>query len=123
MIVRVSDATRMLCGRYNGMCRGEACMQFRLLDAGQLQGTDGRDSVGYCGLGGWPRVLALYEPKTTGQRGMPEVAPHVLAVHGGMQMDLRAGSIIAPPEASMLNTPPLPCGECAGDDCPGCVGG
>lgn len=80
MIVRVKEATQMLCGRYNQMCRGEACMQFRRMDSGSVPGAEERGPVGYCGLGGMPTVKVLHMPVVRGQRGMPEVGPH----RGGM---------------------------------------
>ena len=145
MIVRVADATRMQCGRYNGMCRGPACMQFRVMVPGTVAGAEEREQTGSCGLGGMPTVKALHVPKAAGQRGIPEVEPHALKLQKVMTVNLKDGTVtnhrtgevrsveprihhivkggISPSEASMPGVPDLPCGECAGDDCPGCVGG
>lgn len=150
MIVRAKDATAMQCGRYNGMCRGDACMQFRRMDSGGVPGADARESVGFCGLGGRPTVMALHEPTVKVQRGMPSVEHHdegLQPQHGHITPRTRAMErlilqgpdggkffeaaevpgdggkpvvVVTPAEAAVLHGS---CGECAGDDCHGCVGG
>lgn len=96
MIVRVSDATRMQCGRYNGMCRGPACMQFRVMVPGTVAGAEERESTGYCGLGGMPTVKALYVPKAAGQRGIPVGSDGALPPSNVRPV----GVVVTPSEAS-----------------------
>ncbi|MEG6507200.1 hypothetical protein [Nitratidesulfovibrio sp. 1201_IL3209] len=166
MIVRVADAEKMLCGRYNQACRGTRCMQFRVMVPGTVPDAEERESTGYCGLGGMPTVKALHVPEARGQRGMPEVEPYrggmvhagaavptiihtvtpLTASHitprtramerlilqgpdGGKFFEAAEASrdnggrpvvVVTPSEAAVLHGS---CGECAGEDCPGCVGG
>lgn len=159
MIVRVKEATQMLCGRYNQMCRGEACMQFRRMDSGSVPGAEERGPVGYCGLCGMPTVKVLHVPVVKVQRGMPDenaqhlppsnvrfmggflpasqITPRTRAMErlilqgpdGGKFFEAaekpgdnggRPVVVVTPSEDVVLHGS---CGECAGEDCPGCVGG
>lgn len=75
MIVRVDEAPRMACGRYNQQCRGEDCMLFRLVPPVVLAPIAGEvEQHGYCGLGGRPEVFTVHRPQQRLQRGMPPVA-------------------------------------------------